>query len=146
MDYSVQRKSVPGKDLKMDRPPSVLIVEDEAAMALALQVRMRTGGFAVCGTASSKAEAVDLALEHRPDVILMDIRLTGEGDGIEAAQEIQQTMDTQIIFMTGYSEGEVKKRAMALNPAAYMVKPFSLAELLSVVTRSLEPSTAGGKG
>ncbi len=117
----------------MPQQKSVLIVDDEAAIAFALERKLKTEGYSVCGTASSKDEAVCLARQTNPDYIIMDIRLSGEGDGIDAAQEILRTNDTNIIFITGYSEGAVKKRAMELNPYAYLVKPVRSAKLISLM-------------
>lgn len=120
----------------MKEYPSVLIVDDEATMALALQVRFRAAGFFVSGTASTMDEAVSLAIKNHPDFIIMDIRLSGEGDGIDAAEQINEKMQTQIIFISGYSEGEVKTRAMKLHPLAYLLKPFAVSELISIIQQS----------
>ncbi|MBD3345154.1 MAG: response regulator [Chitinivibrionales bacterium] len=118
----------------MKTSPSVLIVEDEAAMVMALKARFKAGGFSVIGSASSKEEAVSLALEKSPDYIIMDIRLSGESDGIEAAQEIADKLNTHIIFITGYSEGDTRRRAMQVKPVAYLVKPFAISELISIMS------------
>ncbi len=83
--------------------------------------------------ASSKDEAVALARQANPDYIIMDIRLSGEGDGIDAAREIMSTNDTNVIFITGYSGGGVKERAMELNPHAYLVKPVKSTKLISLM-------------
>lgn len=129
----------------MNTSPTVLIVEDEAAMVLALEMRFRAAGFTVCGTASSKEEAITAARECSPDFIIMDIRLTGESDGIEAAREITTELATHIIFVTGYSEGEVRDKAMKLNPLAYLVKPFAIAELIAIMHRCKEETGTAGK-
>ncbi|MFP4165503.1 MAG: response regulator [Chitinispirillaceae bacterium] len=115
--------------------PSVLVVDDEAVMVMLLQVRLRAGGFEVVGTASSKEEAISVALDTNPDYIVMDIRLTDSGDGIEAAQEIMSRIKTKVIFISGYSDGEIKSRAMALNPVGYLVKPFDASEVISMITQ-----------
>lgn len=118
----------------MTKPsPSVLIVEDEAAMVLAMKMRLKAGGYSVCGTASSKEEAVAAAIDKRPDFVIMDIRLTGGGDGIEAAREIVGRLETGIIFATGYAESDVRGRAMEVKPIAYLVKPFKIAELIGIM-------------
>ncbi|MBD3317444.1 MAG: response regulator [Chitinivibrionales bacterium] len=122
----------------MKPSPSVLIVEDEAAMVLALQLRLKAGGFSVCGIASSKDEAVSLATEHLPDFVIMDIRLSGEGDGIDAAREIADGLGTNVIFTTGYAEEDVRKRAMEVEPLAFLVKPFRIAELITIMNRHRE--------
>ena len=117
----------------MPQKPTVLIVDDEAAIAFALERKLRSEGYPVCGSASSKEEAIALARQTNPDYIIMDIRLSGEGDGIDAAREILSTNDTNVIFITGYSEGGVKERAMELNPHAYLVKPVKSTKLISLM-------------
>ncbi|KMQ50143.1 chemotaxis protein CheY [Chitinispirillum alkaliphilum] len=113
--------------------PSVMIVDDEAVMVMLLRVRLNGAGFKVCATASSKQEAVTKALELSPDFVIMDIRLTESGDGVEAAQEIMRKIRTNLIFFSGYSEGEIYKRAMELNPGGYIVKPFDISELVAIM-------------
>ncbi|MFP4417317.1 MAG: response regulator [Fibrobacterota bacterium] len=117
----------------MHSAPSVLIVEDEAIMVMLLEKRLEVRGFRICGTASTKEEAVRMALENSPEFIIMDVRLSGEGDGIEAAREICTSINTHVIFITGYSGGDVKKRAMEIHPDGYLVKPFEISELLMVM-------------
>ncbi|MBD3345151.1 MAG: response regulator [Chitinivibrionales bacterium] len=121
--------------MTMRASPSVLIVEDEAAMVMALKARLRADGFSVCGTVSTREKAVSSAIENSPDFIVMDIRLSGRSDGIEAAKEITDKIHTSIIFVTGYSEGSIKRKAMRVNPVAYMVKPFPISELISIMNR-----------
>jgi CheY-like chemotaxis protein len=120
----------------MHSAPTVLIVDDEAVMAMLLERKLKSRGFTVCGAVSTKEEAVDIATRENPDFILMDIRLIGTFDGIEAASEISSKMKCHIIFMTGYSNGEVRRRAMELKPLAYLVKPFDMAELLQILKQA----------
>lgn len=118
----------------MKSPPSVLIVDDEAAIVMALEITLEASGFSVCSSASSKEEAVATAIKCHPDFVVMDIRLSGASDGIEAAKEIREKLgDTRIIFITGYSEGEVRRRAMEQEPIAYVVKPFQVSELIAIM-------------
>ncbi len=117
----------------MESAPSVLIVDDEAVMVMMFELRLRARGYAIRGTASTKEDAIRQAIDNKPDFVLMDIRLTGENDGIEAAHEIKQRIPTRIIFMTGYSNEEVKKRAMETQPLAYLVKPFEITEVMSIM-------------
>ncbi|MDG5815489.1 response regulator [Chitinispirillales bacterium ANBcel5] len=119
--------------MKNNSSPSVLIVDDEAVMVMLLQVRLRASGYHVSATASSKEEAISKAVETKPDYVIMDIRLTGKGDGIEAAEQILKRLQTKIIFITGYSEGDIKRRALELDPAAFITKPFDIAELLTIL-------------
>ncbi len=107
-----------------------MIVDDEAVMVMLLKLRLKAAGFNICTTASSRQEAVAKAFEYSPEFVIMDIRLTESGDGIEAAREILQKLQTHLIFISGYSEGDIYRRAMALNPDGYIVKPFDIAELV----------------
>ncbi|HEX3018694.1 MAG TPA: response regulator [Chitinispirillaceae bacterium] len=123
----------------MHSPPSVLVVDDEAAIMMALVLRMKAGGFSVCGVASTKDESVELATREKPDFILMDIRLIGQFDGIEAAREIMAVnKDVRIIFISGYSDGEVFRKAMDLKPLAYLVKPVNVVDVLSIMRQCIE--------
>ncbi|KMQ51702.1 sensory transduction regulatory protein [Chitinispirillum alkaliphilum] len=115
------------------KSPSVMVVDDEAVMVMLIKLRLKAAGFDVCATASSKQEAIHKALENSPDFVIMDIRLTESGDGIEAAQEILKSIKTHLIFISGYSEGDIYHRAMELNPDGYIVKPFDISELVSVM-------------
>lgn len=122
----------------MNNPPRVLIVEDEAVLAMLYRRRLKSKGYAVTGTASTRDEAVSLALKDPPDFILMDIRLAGENDGIDAARLITAQISTRTIFMTGYSDEKIKNRALELHPLAYLIKPFDLQELLVCMKNALE--------
>lgn len=113
--------------------PSILIVEDESVMAMLLTIRFKKAGFVVCGAASSGDEAIEYANTKSPDFILMDIRLCGDIDGIEAARRILKNQDAKIIFMTGYSNEEVIQRAQELKPLDYLIKPFDISELVERV-------------
>ena len=87
--------------------PRILIVEDERIFALDLEARLEANGFPVVGTTATADGAVALASSCRPDVILMDIHLDGERDGISAAREIQDTLQIPVVFLTAYAENEI---------------------------------------
>ena len=89
----------------------ILVVEDEIIVAMELKQQLETMGYEVVGTAASGKEAIEVALEKNPDVILMDIMLKGEMDGIEAAEKIHNYQDTHIIYTTAYSDKEILERA-----------------------------------
>jgi len=108
---------------------SILIVEDEAVNALALKLMLTTAGYNVIGSVAKGEKAVDEALKKIPDLILMDIRLAGEIDGIEAAKRIRGQKYIPVIFMTGYAEASVEERASALHPEGFLTKPVSYSEI-----------------
>ena len=94
----------------------VLIVEDESIPALELKYQVENMGCKVVGTARTGEKAVEAAVETRPDVILMDIRLKGEMDGIEAARHIRARFGTRSAFLSGYPVEEMMKRVADVRP------------------------------
>lgn len=114
----------------------VLIVEDEVLMALPLKTGLNRAGYEVCGMVVSGAEAIEAANKENPDVILMDIRLMDAMDGIEAARQIRTFSSARIIFITGYQDLELKERALALKPTAYLTKPIGWNDVASIIQAS----------
>ncbi len=107
----------------------ILVVEDEALIGLHLEMELKRAGYAVVGPVASGEEAIDMARHEGPDVVLMDIRLMGEMDGIEAARQIGGFSQARIIFTTGYQDSALKERAMALKPLAYLLKPIGVRQI-----------------
>lgn len=134
MDYKIHGRQIQRKDLGMNHI-SILIVEDEAMTAMYMSTMLRRYGFEVYKCLSTGEDAVDFAVKNSPDLILMDIRLAGNMDGIEAAQKILSTTahPVQIIFTTGYSDIEYRERAHKLNPAGFLVKPLNTKELIGII-------------
>jgi CheY-like chemotaxis protein len=104
----------------------VLVVEDEIITALDLQNDLEGAGFEVCSLASSGKQALEVAETEGPDVVLMDVRLRGEMDGVEAAAAIRARFGIPTIFMTGYSDEKTQERMQAVEPCRYLVKPVEL--------------------
>ena len=102
----------------------VLIVEDEAITALDLATELRGLGYDVCGIVDTAEDAVTVAAQERPQVVLMDVRLADGGDGIEAAREVGLRQDAAIIFLTAHSDEATLARALVVSPAGYLIKPF----------------------
>lgn len=101
----------------------VLIVEDESIIAMEIRSTLLKLGYQVVDNVSTGQKAVTAVVENPPDIILMDIRLSGDMDGIEAADRIQQEHNIPIIFMTAYAEDEKLERAKLLMPFGYLLKP-----------------------
>jgi DNA-binding NarL/FixJ family response regulator len=115
----------------------ILIVEDEAIVALDLEERLNTMGFKVCGTASSGEKAVLLAKETTPHVILMDMKLKGNMNGIESANKIKEKLGISSIFITAFSDDNtIFKIKNSLNKE-YISKPFVEEELKEVILRTI---------
>jgi CheY-like chemotaxis protein len=121
----------------------ILLVEDEFFIALLLQMSLERSGYEVGDPVSTGEEAIKCVAQERPDVVLMDIRLAGALDGIEAAREIVARYAVPIIFMTGYSDEETVKQAQALHPLAILTKPVSPPEIMAVVDAALCPGEPG---
>ncbi|MBU4534699.1 MAG: PAS domain S-box protein [Euryarchaeota archaeon] len=110
-------------------PFKVLIAEDENITTLQIKKKLLNWNFQVTGIASSGDEAVEMALNTRPDVILMDIILKGDLDGISAANIILQNFEVPIIYLTAYADEKTMDRARLTEPQNYIVKPFDDMEL-----------------
>ena len=107
----------------------LLVVEDEVLVARDIQARLQRMGYEVVGTVARGEDAVSTALAESPDLILMDINLKGEMDGIEAATQINEVRSVPVIYCTAYSNEEVLERAKITSPFGYVLKPFDNREL-----------------
>ena len=107
----------------------LLVVEDEVLVARDIQARLQRMGYEVVGTVARGEDAVSTALAESPDLILMDINLKGEMDGIEAATQINEVSSVPVIYCTAYSNDEVLERAKITSPFGYVLKPFDNREL-----------------
>jgi CheY-like chemotaxis protein len=115
----------------------VLVVEDDALIALSLSDMLENMGLRVCATADTAKQAVELAVEHQPHLVMMDIRLRGKEDGIDAAHGIQERCQTSIIYVTGSCERQVLDRIAPTNPAAILIKPVLPVQLKAAVDKAL---------
>ena len=115
-----------------------LIVEDEALIAEELRERLTLLGFQVIGAVDSAEAGIEIATQERPDLVLMDIRLNGPKDGVEACREIRQQMDLPIIFLTAYSNQRTVDRAKHSEHDGFILKPFHRRELQSTIAVALQ--------
>jgi len=122
----------------MKQSLKILLVEDEAMIALCLQLQLEKAGYEVCQTVATGKEAIAAARQGNADVILMDIRLAGELDGIEAASRIRGFSDVPIIFTTGYSDSGLMERAEYINPLGYFIKPVKIYQITVTIERFFE--------
>jgi DNA-binding NarL/FixJ family response regulator len=102
----------------------VLIVEDQFLASEFLKIWSEAYGFEVCGVATTSDEAIDLAKRHSPTHVLMDVRLDGPRDGVDAAMAIQALIDTRIIYCTGSSEPSTVMRIHTDHPFEILFKPI----------------------
>jgi two-component system, response regulator PdtaR len=112
---------------------AVLIVEDEMLIALALQSQVEDMGLAVCGIAATADDAIALALKHRPGVVLMDVRLRGDADGVDASMAIYGALKSKVIFVTGSREPATLERINSDHPYATLFKPVAEDQLAETI-------------
>jgi AmiR/NasT family two-component response regulator len=115
-----------------------LIVEDEILIAEELRERLLRLGFSVIGAVDSADEGVAIATRERPDLVLMDIRLKGTKDGIEAACEIRKQVDLTIVYLTAYSDRLTVERVKRTEHDGFILKPFHRHELQSTIEIALQ--------
>jgi CheY-like chemotaxis protein len=108
---------------------NILVVEDEAIVAMEIEEKLTSIGYDIAGVVSTGEEAVKKAGALRPDLILMDVRLEGAMDGIVAAGHIKEMYDIPIIYLTAYTDENTLERAKITEPLGYLVKPFSREDL-----------------
>lgn len=111
----------------------ILLVEDEAIIALDLRQRLEGLGFVVTGIAVNGIDALALAETTRPTLVLMDINIQGSIDGIETAARMTARMDVPIVFLTAYADGPTVERAKVVRPYGYLLKPFEERELATTI-------------
>jgi len=115
----------------------ILIVEDDRIVARDIQHQLSRMGHVVVGMSASGEDAVRMACSQQPDLVLMDIRLEGEMDGIEAARRIRDAHRIPIVFLTAYANDEVVHRASLTEPFGYLLKPFEEPQMRTVIQMAL---------
>ena len=111
----------------------VLIVEDEALTAKGLKIELEELGVVVLDPIAKGEDAVKIALQENPSLILMDIRLADGLNGIEASERIRLKKEIPIVFMTGYATEEMKERALKINPIDYLEKPVDMHRIEQII-------------
>lgn len=115
----------------------VFIIEDEAVVSEFLRAKIESIGYDVVGEAKKGEEAIAYCEENPVDVLLVDIKLEGEMDGIETAKEITKDNDCVVIYLTAYSGSELVDRAKETQPAGYLIKPIDQEELVCTLDIAL---------
>lgn len=118
----------------------ILIIEDDRLTALDLRNTLRRIGYSVSDPVATGAEAVAKVKEVKPDLIITDISLEGDLDGIDTVHVIQKDLDVPVIYFTAYSSPEMFKRALETNPYGYLVKPVSMDDLYTTIETALKRS------
>jgi CheY-like chemotaxis protein len=115
-----------------------LIIEDEALIAEELRERLSRLGIRVIAAVSSGEEGIEIATRERPDLVLMDIRLSGDKDGVQAAREIREQVDVPIVYLTAHSDRRTVERANRTDHDGFILKPFLRRELQSTIEVALK--------
>lgn len=123
--------------------PSVLVVEDDALIALNLQHILESCGLDVCGTAATRREAVDLAARTRPAFAMMDMRLADGSNGLDTAAELLHGWGIRSLFISGNLDEDMIRAAEPLNPLGFVGKPFSPGLLVRTLSALAERIRGG---
>ena len=118
----------------------ILVVEDDFLVASEMEVALQGAGFTVTGVAASADEAIALAQSAAPDLAIIDIRLHGQRDGVDAALVLFREHAIPCIFATAHADEAVRARAAAASPRGWLQKPYTMPLLIHVVQRALAQS------
>jgi two-component system, response regulator PdtaR len=120
------------------RPRNILIVEDDFLIAAQLEATLKESGFEIAGIATSAAEALECARAERPLLCVMDIRLSGDRDGIDAALDLFRAHGVRCIFATAHSDNDVRRRAVPAAPLGWLQKPYTMSSLVAMVRQAVK--------
>lgn len=127
-----------GAGIQKSSSSTILLVEDDYLIAMQVEIALSEAGFELAGIASSAEEAIEMAVAHRPVLAIMDIRLAGQRDGIDAALELFRNHDIRCIFATAHSDPDTSKRAEPAQPLGWLQKPYTMTSLVEEVHRALD--------
>lgn len=117
--------------------PCILLVEDDFLVSMEMETGLEEAGYEVAGIAATAEDAVALAAERRPALVVMDIRLAGDRDGVDAALEIYRTLGIRSIFASAHGDTQTRARAEAARPLGWVAKPYRVETLLKAVEEAL---------
>lgn len=113
----------------------ILLAEDEAITAALMEKILKRNGYQMVGPCATGLDVVYATLAHKPDLVLMDIRLVGAMDGLEAAEVIRKDTQIPILFLTGYDTDEMRAQAAKIPGTAFMVKPPPVDALVAMIEK-----------
>jgi DNA-binding NarL/FixJ family response regulator len=122
----------------LKKPSSILIVEDDYLIAMQAEDALVEAGFTLTGVAASAEQAVAMAKSNPPALAIMDIRLAGKRDGVDAALELFNTQNIRCIFASAHADQGVVQRAQPAHPLAWLQKPYTVPSLIAAVRAALE--------
>lgn len=116
---------------------NILVIEDESIVSKDIQNSLKKLGYNVVGAANNGEDAISLAREHHPDLVLMDIMLKGEMSGIDAADVVRKELNIPVIFLTAYADESTLSKAKITEPYGYILKPFKEIDLHSSIEMAI---------
>ncbi len=116
---------------------NVLVVEDEKIVSTDIQLSLKKLGYNVVGAADTGEKAIEQALDKKPDIVLMDIMLKGDMNGIEAATEIRKQMNIPVVYLTAYTDGATIQKAKETEPHGYIIKPFKEVDIHTTIEMAI---------
>jgi two-component system, response regulator PdtaR len=122
----------------------LLVVDDEFIIAQGLKAQVEELGMEVCGATASADDAIVLAVRHRATIVLMDMRLQGERDGVDAALTIHALVGSKMIFITGSREPATMARIQLDHPFAVLFRPISDGQLRTAIAAAMESLASAG--
>jgi DNA-binding NarL/FixJ family response regulator len=117
--------------------PCILLVEDDFLVGMEMEAGLQDAGYDVAGIATTAEEAVAIAGERRPALVVMDIRLAGRRDGVDAALDIFRSFGIRSLFASAHGDALVRARAEAARPLGWVAKPYRVGTLLKAVESAL---------
>jgi len=131
------RDDKPAVGERLESAPKILVVEDDFLVATEIEVALRDAGFVVTGVAASAEEAIALAQSTAPDLAVVDIRLYGSRDGVDAALIMFRDYAVRCIFATAHADAVVRERAAPAAPLGWLQKPYTMPLLIDTVRQAL---------
>ena len=119
-------------------PASILVVEDDFLVSMQVEAALLDAGFALAGVAVSAEEALQIAAATHPVVVLMDIRLAGKMDGVDAALALFRKQGIRCVFATAHHDPEVRLRAAPAQPLGWLPKPYTMQAMVIAVRQALQ--------
>ena len=122
--------------------PAILIVEDDFLIAMEAESALIAAGFQISGIAATAEEAISLARAHKPAIAIMDIRLAGRRDGVDAAGDLYREIGVRCVFATAHDDPQTRARAAPFSPLGWLSKPYTMTSLINQVREAVAKSSS----